>query len=377
MNRADQARETALFQVHRKLGARMIPFSGWAMPVQYDGVIVEHLAVRQAAGLFDVSHMGELEISGADAEACLQKLTPNDVAALQVGQAQYSALLTPRGTFVDDLLVYRLGKERFLLVVNAANTAGDLDWMRRHARGRLQILDRSSDFALLALQGPRSREILTQVLKTDLSDLAPFHFLQMENGARSILVARTGYTGEDGFEIALPPEDAADLWDGILRAGKEKGIRPAGLGARDTLRLEAGLCLYGHDIDDTTTPWEAGLAFIVKMEKGEFIGRDALVSQKKEGVRRRLSGFRVTGRGIARAGHAVHLQNKEVGKVTSGTHSPSLRRSIGLVYLPADQRRPGTELTVKIRQAEVPAEVVSTPFYRRDRNSWTQHPAKG
>jgi aminomethyltransferase len=337
------------------------------MPIQYQGVLVEHRSVRQAAGLFDVSHMGELEISGPDAEAFLEKMTPNRVGRLATGQAHYSALLNERGTFLDDLLVYRLASGRFLLVVNATNTARNLDWFRQHAEGDVAIDDATDRYSLLALQGPRAEDVLSRVLERDLSEVRPFRFVFVEEVGGRFLVSRTGYTGEDGFEIYLSPEQAPGLWERILAAGEQQGVMPVGLGARDTLRLEAALCLYGQDIDDSVTPLEAGVGFIVKLDKGDFVGRDVLLRQKTEGVSRKLSGFAVTGRGIARPGHPVHRDGAAVGEVTSGTHSPTLGRAIGLTYLPVEAREPGTPLTVVIRGSEVAAEVVSIPFYRRPR----------
>jgi aminomethyltransferase len=295
-------------------------------------------------------------------------MTPNRVARLETGQAHYSALLNERGTFLDDLLVYRLGTGRFLLVVNAVNTAGNLAWLRRHAEGDVAIHDATERYALLALQGPRAEEVLSRVLETDLGEVRPFRFILVDEEGGRLLVSRTGYTGEDGFEIYLPPELAPGLWQRILTMGEEQGVVPVGLGARDTLRLEAALCLYGQDIHDQVTPLEAGLGFVVKLDKGEFMGRDVLARQKSEGVSRKLSGFAVTGRGIARPGHPVFREGAPVGEVTSGTHSPTLGRAIGLTYLPMEVRAPGSPLTVEIRGSRVPAEVVTIPFYRRPRS---------
>jgi aminomethyltransferase len=338
------------------------------MPIQYQGVLAEHRAVREAAGLFDVSHMGEIEVSGPGAEQFVERMTPNRVARLAAGQAHYSALLSERGTFLDDLLIYRLAAARFLLVVNAANTVKNLEWLRRHAEGDVEIRDASEEYALLALQGPRAATVLARLLGRPLGEVRPFRFVTMPFAGDRVLVSRTGYTGEDGFEIYLPPALAPAMWEQILEAGGGDGVSPVGLGARDTLRLEAALCLYGQDIDEGVTPWEAGLDFIVKLGKGDFVGREALVRQKAAGITRRLTGFAMTDRGIARPGHAVIQGGVRVGQVTSGTHSPSLGRAIGLTYLPSEARDPGTPLAVVIRGSEVAAEVVSIPFYRRSRS---------
>ncbi|MCZ6599391.1 MAG: glycine cleavage system aminomethyltransferase GcvT [Acidobacteria bacterium] len=358
-------RRTSLHAEHVRHGARLVPFAGWEMPIQYRGVLAEHAAVRASAGLFDVSHMGELEVYGAEAEAFLQEMTPNNVSRLATGQAQYTALLTAEGTFVDDLLIYRLAAGRFLLVVNAANTAGDLAWIRKHIHGEVQVRDLSGEYALLALQGPRAAGILGRFLGKELQDLGSFRFTMEPMDGSTLLISRTGYTGEDGFEIYLPPAMAPSVWQRLMDEGERDGLVPVGLGARDTLRLEAALPLYGQDIDMTRTPLEAGLNFIVKLTKGEFMGREALVRQKEEGVGHRLTGLAVTQRGIARPGYPVRVAGREVGVVTSGTHSPTLGRAIGMSYLPVAHAEPGTKLTVVIRGNEVEAEVVPLPFYRR------------
>lgn len=358
---------TALHQEHLGLGARMAPFAGWEMPIQYEGVMAEHAAVRTAAGLFDVSHMGEVEISGARAEAFLDRLTPNAVSRLVTGQAHYTALLTRTGTFIDDLLIYRLASGRFLLVVNAANAAKDLEWIQEQAGDEVEVQDVSHRYALLALQGPRAAGILGRTLERDVTELKSFHFTVDTLAAGQCLISRTGYTGEDGFEIYLPPEEAPAMWRRILKEGQTDGLLPVGLGARDTLRLEAALPLYGQDIDDAHTPLAAGLKFIVKLDKGDFIGRDALLVQQQEGPGERLTGFAITGRGIARHGHLVQVAGQVAGTVTSGTHSPTLERAIGMVYLPVEHREKGTRLSVEIRGKEVEAEVVPLPFYRRPR----------
>ncbi len=362
---ASPLRRTPLHAVHRQAGAKLVEFAGWEMPVQYSGVMEEHRAVRSAAGLFDVSHMGEVRVGGAGAEHLLQRLTPNDVARLEPGRAHYSALLDGRGTYLDDLVVYRLGAEEFLLVVNAANVERDLAWMKAHAPNDAVVEDRSESWALLALQGPRAAAILTRPTAADLSAIKYYRFAPAEVAGRPGLVSRTGYTGEDGFEIFLRPADAPEVWEALLAAGAADGLVPAGLGARDTLRLEAGMALYGQEIDSTTTPWEAGLDWVVKLDKGEFVGREALLRQRAAGVTRRLVGFEVTGRGIARQGHKVLSLGQEVGAVTSGTYSPTLERALGMAYVPVELAAAGTEIEIEVRRKPVAARICALPFYRR------------
>ena len=360
-------RKTPLNGVHRELKAKMVPFGGWEMPVEYSGLITEHMAVRQKAGLFDVSHMGELEVEGPGALAFLQRVTSNDVARLVDGQAQYSALPTPNGCPVDDVIVYRYGAERFLLVVNASSIEKDFRWLEEQRPEGCALRNRSDDFALLALQGPRAEEILQPLTATPLRELKYYHFTEAEVSSYRVTVSRTGYTGEDGFEIFLAPVHVEAFFKRLLDAGAEKGLLPCGLGARDTLRLEARMCLYGQDMDETTTLVEAGLGWIVSLEerKGDYPGRSILAQQKKGGPPRKLVGFEVTGRGIARHGHPVSLHDERVGEVTSGTYAPFLQKNIGLCYVPAAHAAVGTELSVEIRERKVPARIVPTPFYKR------------
>jgi glycine cleavage system T protein (aminomethyltransferase) len=347
----------------------MVPFGGWDMPVEYAGLIAEHLAVRKAAGLFDVSHMGEFEVSGPRALAFLQRVTANDVAKLKDGQAQYSALPMPNGAPVDDVIVYRHAADRYLMVVNAANAEKDWRWLMAQGPADCALVDRSDEFALLALQGPNAQAILQPLTSIDLAKVAYYHFAVGEVDSHPVTVARTGYTGEDGFELFVAPDHAPALWRRLIETGRDKGLVPAGLGARDTLRLEAKMCLYGNDMDETTTLVEAGLGWIVSLDeaKGAFNGRPVLEEQKRNGAPRKLVGFEVTGRGIARHGHPVHLAGVEVGAVTSGSYAPFLEKNIGLVYLPSGQTAPGTELDVEIRGKRIPARVVPTPFYKRPR----------
>ena len=367
MTDQDTLARTPLHAAHRRAGARLVPFAGWEMPVQYTGVMEEHRAVRSAAGLFDVSHMGELRISGTGAEAFLQRLTPNDVSKLAAGRAHYSGLLTERGTYIDDLLVYRLGAEELLLVVNAANRESDLEWVRRHAPEDVRVEDVSADYALLALQGPAAVDILSGLTDVDLPALRYYGFAIGEVAGREALLSRTGYTGEDGFELYLAPGGAEAVWDALLDAGHGKGLVPCGLGARDTLRLEAAMALYGHELDRDTTPWEAGLDWVVKLSKGDFIGRAALQRQKEKGVPRPLVGFEVEGRGIARQGHPVLVGGEPVGVVTSGTFSPTLEKALGLAWAPIGLADPGRRVEIDVRGRRLPARLVETPFYKRPR----------
>jgi aminomethyltransferase len=360
-------RKTPLNPVHRELGAKMVAFGGWEMPVEYSGLISEHMAVRTAAGLFDVSHMGELEVEGPGALAFLQQVTSNNVAKLQGGQAQYSALTLPNGAPADDVIVYRHAPDRFLLVVNAANVEKDLRWLGQQSRGPCELRNRSEDYALLALQGPKAQAILQGLTPIDLSGIRYYHFGEGEVAGHPATVSRTGYTGEDGFEIFVAPDHAADLWRKLLEAGKEAGLLPAGLGARDTLRLEAKMCLYGNDMDETTTLVEAGLGWIVSLEegKGDFVGRGVLEAQKKEGAPRKLVGFEMVDRGIARPGYPVYLGDEPAGSVTSGSYAPFLRKNIGLCYLPSSKAAVGATFHVDIRGRHVAARIVPTPFYKR------------
>jgi aminomethyltransferase len=348
----------------------MVPFAGWEMPVEYSGIVSEHMAVRSAAGLFDVSHMGEIELAGRDALAAVQLVTSNDASRLSVGQAQYSALTTPEGAFVDDVLVYRLAGSHFLLVVNASNVDKDFAWISRHlARFDDAVaVDSSSRYALMAIQGPASREILQSTTGVELGELKYYRFDTGEVCGVRATVSRTGYTGEMGFEIFVPPQSAPRVWNGLLEAGRGLDLAPAGLGARDTLRLEAAMRLYGNDIDDTTSVLESDLEWIVSWDKGEFIGRDALWRQKTHGVERRLVGFEMMERAIARHGHPVLIDGAVAGTVTSGTQTPYLKKAIGLAYLPATHASSGTEIDVEIRGRRARARVVDTPFYRRSRS---------
>ncbi len=355
---------TPLFAIHAALGARFVDFGGWEMPVQYAGIIAEHHAVRQRAGLFDVSHMGEIELRGPHALSACQRLTTNDVGRLRDGQAQYSLLCLPSGGVVDDIIVHRLHAERLLLCVNAANTAKDLAWIVQH-RERADVIDRSAEFAQLALQGPRATEILTRLTDLPLADIPAFAFREGTVAGCPALVAHTGYTGEDGWEIYCASDRAPMVWNAIMDAGHTAGIAPAGLGARDTLRLERALPLYGHELTDTTTPLEAGLGWVVRFAKGAFLGSEALQRQQAAGVTRRLVGLVMTEPGIARQGYPIAHGQEVAGAVTSGSMSPTLGKAIALGYVASTWREVGTRLNIEIRNRRVGAEVVPLPFYKR------------
>ena len=362
-------RKTPLHAVHLESGAKMVPFGGWDMPVEYSGLIAEHNAVRTAAGLFDVSHMGQFEVEGEGALAFLQRVTSNDVGKLVDGQAQYSALPTPGGCPVDDVIVYRRSARRFLVVVNAANVEKDWRWLLSRKPTACGLHDLSDRFALLALQGPRSEAILAGLTPLDVAAIRFYRFAEGTVDGHEAIVARTGYTGEDGFEIFVAPAAAPALWRRIVEAGRPHGLVPAGLGARDTLRLEARMMLYGNDMDETTTLIEAGLGWIVSLDeaKGDFPGRAVLARQKAEGAPRKLVGFEMTERGIPRHGYPVVLDGETVSTVTSGTFAPYLQKSIGLAYLPSSRAAVGTEIAVLVRGRPVGARVVPTPFYKRQR----------
>jgi aminomethyltransferase len=349
----------------------MVPFGGWDMPIDYSGkglgVIKEHLAVRKAAGLFDVSHMGEVDVVGPGALAFLQRVTSNDVAKLQDGHAQYSALPMPNGAPVDDIIIYRFNAERFLLVVNAGNRAKDVAWLQDQKPANCILNDRSDEFALLALQGPKAAAILQRLTPADLSTVGYYKFTTGTVAKLDATIARTGYTGEDGFEIMVQAANAPALWTALMTEGTADGLVPAGLGARDTLRLEAKMCLYGNDIDETTSLVEAGLGWIVCVEphKGDFIGRTVLADQKANGAPRKLVGFEMKERGIARHGYPVLIDGAAVSTVTSGSMAPFLEKNIGLAYVPAEHAAVGTPIGIEIRGVSVAAEIVKTPFYKR------------
>jgi len=360
-------KRTPFYEKHRVAGAKLIGFGGYEMPVQYTaGIVHEHLTVRKKVGVFDVSHMGEFEVRGSGAAAFLQRMTVNDVTSLEEGKAQYSAMLYDNGGIVDDLLVYHAG-EYYLLVVNASNLSKDLEWLRSHLSGDVRIDDASDRTALLAVQGPKSLATLQPLTSLDLSSLGYYRFRVAEVAGVRMIVSRTGYTGELGFELYFAADEAGahSVWDAIFESGREFGIAPVGLGARDTLRLEMGYCLYGNDIDQTTHPLEAGLGWITKIGKGEFIGKQMLVKATSEGLQRKLVGFTLPERNLARHGFVLKDQGKPVGTVTSGTFSPSLQRGIGMGYVATDLARPGQTIGVDIRGKETAATIVDLPFIRK------------
>jgi aminomethyltransferase len=363
MTAPDPLRRTSLFERHRALGAKMVPFAGWEMPVQYPtGILAEHHAVRTGVGIFDVSHMGEFEITGPDRNAFVNRITCNDVGRLEPGGVPYSGLLTHEGTFVDDCTVYRFD-DKLMIVVNASNAAKAWDHVVAQKGGiNVRLKDISAEVGLLAVQGPRAEAMLQPLAGLPLGDIGYYRFAAGQIAGAQCFVSRTGYTGEDGFELYCRERDTVPLWDAITAAGAQ----PIGLGARDSLRLEMGYALYGNEIDDTTTPLEAGLAWIVKLDKGSpFVGDAALRAQKQRGVTRRLVGFRVEGRGFPRHGYPVHHEGREVDYVRSGTLSPSLGVGIGTTYLPAAAAKPGTKFEIECRGERLPAEVVPRPFWTR------------
>lgn len=369
---APELKKTPLNSVHRSMGGRMVDFGGWDMPVQYPaGTIEEHLRTRQHAGLFDVSHMGEIDVRGADAIALVNYLVSNDASKLIDGQAQYSALTTPGGTVVDDLLVYRIAEDELLLVVNAGTTEKDWDWINAHRQSDGATLRNvSSEYCQLAIQGPDAIGILQQLTDLPLAEIKYYHFRKGEVDSIPAIVSRTGYTGEDGFEVYADASKAEHIWNKILDAGNygtPTGVLPCGLAARNTLRLEAGMALYGHEINEETTLLEANLGWICKLNKGDFIGRDVLAKQKEAGVTRRLIGFEVTERGIARDEQDVVIDGAKVGKVTSGSPAPFLKKNIGMAYVPVASASEGTQIQIDVRGKLVGAQIVKTPFYKREK----------
>ncbi|MGI6609013.1 MAG: glycine cleavage system aminomethyltransferase GcvT [Limnochordia bacterium] len=355
-------RRTPLNEIHRAAGARMVEFGGWDMPVQYSGVLAEHRTVRTKAGMFDLSHMGELLVSGPDALHALQTVTTNDLSTLGAGQAQYTMLCVPSGGILDDILVYRVA-EGYLLVVNAANTEKDIAWLQEHLKGEVRLEDRSEQTALIALQGPLAEQILQSVTSASLSELYSFEWMNGSVASVPSIISRTGYTGEDGFELYFPADEAAGVWEALMSVGTPLGMVPVGLGARDTLRLEARLTLYGNDIDEETTPLEAGLGFFVKLDKPDFIGREALLAQKEAGVSRRLVAFVVEGRGIPRHGYSIcDEQGTPIGTVTSGSFSPTMEKDIGMGYVETSLAKAGSRIFIDVRGKARPAEIIKGRF---------------
>jgi aminomethyltransferase len=360
-----ELRKTALNSIHRRLGAKMVNFGGWEMPVEYSGIIAEHMAVRRLAGLFDVSHMGELEIRGPGALALVEHVTCNNAAKLVIGQAQYSGLMTSCGTFVDDLLVHKISDTHYLLCVNAANQEADFEHIVANNHFDAAAENAGPRYSQLAIQGPRAKEILQRLTKVPLDPIRYYYFAFGKVDSVQCLIARTGYTGEDGFEIYFDPEFSEQLWNSIMQAGESAGLIPCGLGARNTLRLEAGMCLYGHEIDDSTTPWEAGLGWISKLDRGPFLGSDVLARQKQSGLERKLVGFEMLDKRIGRDGYPVLIAGREAGRVTSGCPAPFLKKNIGMAYVPPAAAALGSEIGISIRGQSAPARIIALPFYKR------------
>jgi aminomethyltransferase len=361
-------KRTPLYETHKALGARFTEFGGWEMPVFYSGIIEEHHTVRKAVGLFDVSHMGQIRISGPDALTYLQYMTTNEVSYLEIGQAEYSLLCNEKGGIIDDIICYKLSPSVFFICVNASNADKDFAWLlKQRASFNCEIKNESATWAQLALQGPMASNALRPLLKIDPSSIKHFRFAQVQLLACDVILARTGYTGEDGFEIFCPPSKVVDLWNELLKSGATFGIKPIGLGARDTLRTEMKYTLYGNEITESTTPLEANLGWVVKFEK-DFIGRKALLEQKTLGIKKKLVGFEMTGRGIARHGYPIFdAGQREIGIVTSGTMSPMLNKAIGIGYVETPMSNIGQEILIKIREQLVEAKVVKTPFYQHEK----------
>lgn len=357
-------KKTALYDVHLDLDAKIIDFGGWEMPVQYSSIIEEHKAVRNQAGIFDVSHMGEILISGKQSKELVQRLITNNVAKLTKGRVVYTPMCYEDGGIVDDFLVYKLDLDQFLLVVNASNTTKDLRWVKKNAKyfDDVQVEDKSDYYSLIALQGPISREIINPLLEDDISDMKYYNFINTKIAGVEAIVSRTGYTGELGFEIYLNSENAEEVWGALMDKGEDKGLKPAGLGARDTLRLEKALCLYGNDIDESKNPLEAGLGWTIKFDKDDFNGKEQLEKVKENGVKKKLVGFIMSERGIPRHGYKIIIDNEEVGEVTSGSYSPTLDENIGLAYIDKKYARKDTEIQIRIRKREVKGKIVDTPF---------------
>lgn len=359
------AKKTALYETHKELGGNVVDYAGWELPIEYEGLVHEHEAVRNAAGLFDVSHMGEVFISGKDANKFVQYLITNDINSIGVGQVIYTFGCNEKGGVVDDFLVYKLAEDNYLLVVNGANVDKDVKWFNDNSEGfDVKIEDKTIGGTILALQGPKAQEILQSIVTDNLDDVKFFHWKKdVEIAGTKAMISRTGYTGEDGFEIYIPDSGAKAAWDAIMEAGKDKGIKPVGLGCRDTLRFEVNLPLYGNELADDITPLEAGLGFFVKLKiDDDFIGKDALLKQKEEGLKRKIVGFELLGKGIPRQGYEVQVDGKKIGEITTGYRAPSVGKPIGLALVDIDYTELGTEFDIAIRKKIVPAKVIGRNF---------------
>ncbi len=360
-------KRTPLYEQHRAMGARLVEFGGWEMPVQYSSILEEHEAVRTRAGLFDVSHMGEFSAEGPGALAFLQYLVPNDVSRLAIGQALYTQLCLPNGNAIDDLLIYHLAEDRYMLVVNAGNIEKDFAWVEKQAKNfkDVQVTNQSDTTALLALQGPAAQDILQPLTHTDLSSIKYYHFAPGAVNGIHCIISRTGYTGEDGFELYCAPEDVVSLWNDLLAAGKPHGLLPAGLGARDTLRLEASMCLYDHELTEQINPLEARLGWTIKFDKGDFIGRAALLKVKEEGLKRKLVGIELLERGVPRGGYTIYENDQPIGVLTSGAPGPTVHKNIGMGYVDVAHAETGKAVQIDIRGRRTAAQIVALPFYKR------------
>ncbi|MBR7554197.1 glycine cleavage system aminomethyltransferase GcvT [Allobacillus sp. GCM10007491] len=364
-----ELKQTPLYSVYKEYGGKTIDFGGWALPVQFAGIKEEHHTTREKAGLFDVSHMGEIAVKGENSESFLQKMVTNNVSKIKIGQAQYTFMCNEHGGVIDDFLIYKLDENDYLLVVNAANTEKDFNWLKRHQTNGVDVEDVSPQYAQLALQGPKAEQILQKLTDSNLKEIKFFRFdasVEFHGIEGKAIVSRTGYTGEDGFEIYLQSSSVAALWKAILEAGEEEGIQPVGLGARDTLRFEAGLALYGQDLSEEITPIEAGLGFAVKIDKeADFIGKEALTEQKTNGSSRKLVGFEMLDKGIPRHGYEVLKNENVIGHVTSGTQSPTLGKNLGTALIPSDLANEGEEIDIQVRKKTLKAKIIPTPFYKR------------
>lgn len=358
-------KRTPLYQTHVDAGARMVPFGGWEMPVQYTGVIDEHRAVREAVGLFDVSHMGEVELRGPRALEVANRIITNDLNRAVNGQALYTAMCKPDGGIVDDLVVYRFASDHIFICVNAANRDKDFAWIAEHVAGDCSVTNRSDEYAQIAVQGPKAAALVQRLTPVDLAPIGTYRFATGKVSGFEAIISRTGYTGEDGFELYVESRNATALWRTLMEKGADLGVKPAGLGARDSLRLEMKYALYGNDIDETTNPLEAGLGWVVKLDKTDFIGKAALVAKKEQGLKRKLVGLEMVGRGVARHGYPLLSKGQRIGEVTSGTMGPSVGKAVAMGYVPAALSEIGTALDVEIREKPIAAVVVKTPFYQR------------
>jgi len=359
-------KRTALYEKHKEAGAKIVPFAGYEMPVQYSGVIDEHQTVRNNVGLFDVSHMGEVEFKGEKALEVANRIITNDLNRIEDGQACYTAMCRPEGGIIDDLVTYRISPQHILICVNASNREKDFNWMKEQANGECEVIDRSDDYVQIAVQGPNAVELVGRLADQDVTKIGTYRFAIGKIEGKEAIISRTGYTGEDGFELYVPSEEGPAIWDALLEKGNDLGVKPAGLGARDSLRLEMRYALYGNDIDETTHPLESGLGWVVKLDKENFIGKEALTKIKAEGNTRRMVGFEMIDRGIARHDYpVVNEAGEEVGKVTSGTKGPSVGKAIGIAYVPISHAKAGSEILISIRGKPARALVVKTPFYKK------------